>query len=64
MISDNGSEFRSRASGQMVASLGARQRLIPAGRPQIDGYEERVQRAILEESWKPSRSHARQQDAV
>ncbi len=54
VMSDNGSEFRSRAFGQTVASLGAKQRFIHAGRPQTNGCVERVQGTILEECWKPA----------
>ncbi len=53
-MSDNGSEFRSRAFGQTVQALGARQRFIHAGRPQTNGCVERVQGTILEECWKPA----------
>ena len=53
-MSDNGSEFRSRAFGRSVAELGARQRFIHAGRPQTNGCVERVQGTILEECWKPA----------
>ncbi len=54
VMSDNGSEFRSRAFGQTVASLAATQRFIHAGRPQTNGCVERVQGTILEECWKPA----------
>ena len=54
VMSDNGSEFRSRQFGETVAALGARQRFIHAGRPQTNGCVERVQGTILEECWKPS----------
>ena len=53
-MSDNGSEFRARAFGQTVSSLGAKQRFIHAGRPQTNGCVERVQGTILEECWKPA----------
>ena len=54
VMSDNGSEFRSREFGQTVSDLGARQRFIHAGRPQPNGCVERVQGTILEECWKPA----------
>ena len=54
VMTDNGSEFRSRQFGETVAELGARQRFIHAGRPQTNGCVERVQGTILEECWKPS----------
>ena len=37
-----------------LASLGAQHTLISPGRPQSNGFVERVQRTILEECWKPS----------
>ena len=43
VLTDNGSEFRSRQFGEMVAALGAGQRFIHAGRPQTNGCVERVQ---------------------
>lgn len=52
VMSDNGSEFRSREFGRTVTELGARQRFIHAGRPQTNGCVERVQGTILEECWK------------
>lgn len=54
VMSDNGSEFGSRAFGQTVATLGAKQRFIHAGRPQTNGCVERVQGTTLEECWKPA----------
>ena len=54
VMTDNGSEFRSHLFRETVASLGARQRFIHAGRPQTNGCVERVQGTILEECWKPS----------
>ena len=54
MMTDNGSEFRSRVFGETVAALGARQHFIHAGRSQTNGCVERVQGTILEECWKPS----------
>ena len=53
-ITDNGSEFRARAFGRTVVELGACQRFIHAGRPQINGCVERVQGTILEDCWKPA----------
>jgi transposase InsO family protein len=54
VMSDNASEFRSATFGQTVASLGARQTFIRAGRPQTNGCVERVQQTILDECWKPA----------
>ena len=54
VMTDNGSEFRSREFGATVAELGAEQRFIQAGRPQTNGCVERVQGTILEECWKPA----------
>ena len=54
VLSDNGSEFRSRVFRQAVAQTGAVQRFIRAGRPQTNGSVERVQRTILEECWRPT----------
>jgi transposase InsO family protein len=51
---DNGSEFKSAAFGNVVSELGAKQRFIRAGRPQTNGAVERVQRTILEEAWRPT----------
>ena len=51
---DNGSEFRSGEFRTTVATLGAEQRFIRAGRPQTNGCVERVQRTILEECWRPT----------
>jgi transposase InsO family protein len=51
---DNGSEFRNRVFDAELARLGARHTLISPGRPQSNGFVERVQRTILEECWKPS----------
>jgi transposase InsO family protein len=53
-LTDNGSEFRSAEFGSTIASLGARQTFIRAGRPATNGAAERVQRTILEECWRPS----------
>ena len=54
VMTDNGSEFRARQFGRMVADLGARQKFIHAGRPQTNGCVERVQGTILRECWKPA----------
>ena len=54
VMTDNGSEFRAKEFGRMVAVLGARQKFIHAGRPQTNGCVERVQGTILEECWKPA----------
>lgn len=54
VLTDNGSEFRSRAFGAMLEELGARQTFIRAGRPATNGAVERVQRTILEECWRPA----------
>jgi transposase InsO family protein len=51
---DNGSEFRNRVFDAELARLSARHTLISPGRPQSNGFVERVQRTILEECWKPS----------
>jgi transposase InsO family protein len=51
---DNGSEFRNHVLDETLARLGARHTLISPGRPQSNGFVERVQRTILEECWKPS----------
>jgi transposase InsO family protein len=52
--SDNGSEFRNRVFDAELAKLGARHTLISPGRPQSNGFVERVQRTILDECWKPA----------
>lgn len=54
VTTDNGSEFRNSGFTSIVSSLGARHRLIRAGRPTSNGSVERVQRTILEECWRPS----------
>jgi transposase InsO family protein len=46
---DHGSEFRNRAFDAELAHLGAIHTLISPGRPQSNGFVERVQRTILEE---------------
>ena len=54
VMTDNGSEFRSRESGRTVSDLGSRHCFIYADRPQTNGCVERVQGAILEKCWKPA----------
>lgn len=51
---DNGSEFRNHVFDSELERLGAVHTLISPGRPQSNGFVERVQRTILEECWKPS----------
>jgi len=51
---DNGSEFRNHAFDRTLEHLGALHTLIRPGRPQSNGFVERVQRTILEECWKPA----------
>lgn len=51
---DNGSEFRNHVFDAELAQLGAGHTLISPGRPQSNGFVERVQRTILEECWKPA----------
>ena len=51
---DNGSEFRNHVFDAELERLGARHTLISPGRPQSNGFVERVQHTILEECWKPS----------
>jgi len=52
--SDNGSEFTSATFGGTIAGLGARHRRIHAGRPQSNGFVERVQLTVLDECWRPT----------
>ena len=54
ILTDNGSEFRSREFTRLVLDLGGKHHFIHAGRPQSNGCVERVQRTILEECWKPA----------
>jgi transposase InsO family protein len=54
VLTDNGSEFRSRIFGDALRELGASQTFIRAGRPATNGAVERVQRTILEECWRPA----------
>jgi transposase InsO family protein len=49
VMSDNAQEFRSTTFRQTIATLGARQTFIRAGRPQTNGCVERVQQTILDE---------------
>lgn len=58
VTTDNGSEFRSKVFGSAVESCGATQRRIKAGRPNSNGYAERVQLTILEECWRPAFSRS------
>ena len=51
---DNGSEFRNHRFDEKIERLGATHTLIRPGRPQSNGFVERVQRTILEECWKPA----------
>jgi transposase InsO family protein len=51
---DNGSEFRNHIFDATLEHLGATHTLIRPGRPQSNGFVERVQLTILEECWKPS----------
>ena len=51
---DNGSEFRNHRFDEKLERLGATHTLIRPGRPQSNGFVERVQRTILEECWKPA----------
>jgi transposase InsO family protein len=53
-ITDNGSEYRSRAFTSTLDRLGIQQRRIRAGRPTSNGHVERLQQTILEECWRPS----------
>ena len=55
---DNGGEFRAEPFARSLASAGAKQRFIRAGRPQTNGAVERVHRTILEECWRPSFARA------
>jgi transposase InsO family protein len=54
VTTDNASEFRSAEFAEAIARLKARHIFIRAGRPQSNGYVERVQGTILEECWKPA----------
>ena len=52
IMSDDGSEFRSRQFTDAIGRLGAEHRFIHAGRPQTNGCVERVQGTIPEQCWK------------
>jgi transposase InsO family protein len=54
VTTDNASEFRSHEFQGALRRLQARHIFIRAGRPQSNGYVERVQQTILEECWKPA----------
>jgi len=54
VTTDNASEFKSHEFEDALARLQARHIFIRAGRPQSNGYVERVQGTILEECWKPA----------
>jgi transposase InsO family protein len=54
VLTDNACEVRNRAFAETIASLGALQRFIAAGRPQSNGCVERVQQTILDGCWKPA----------
>jgi len=54
ITTDNGSEFRNAKFDEALQEPGASHTLIHPGRPQSNGFVERVQRTILEECWKPA----------
>lgn len=54
ITTDNASEFKSHEFQDALRRLEARHIFIRAGRPQSNGYVERVQGTILEECWKPA----------
>ena len=54
VTTDNGSEFRNDRFDEVLEQLGATHTLIRPGRPQSNGFVERVQRTILDECWKPA----------
>jgi transposase InsO family protein len=54
VTTDNASEFKSHQFEEALRRLRARHIFIRAGRPQSNGYVERVQGTILEECWKPA----------
>lgn len=54
VTTDNGSEFRNHHFDAELDKLGAVHTLIRPGRPQSNGFVERVQQTILEECWKPA----------
>jgi len=53
VLSDNGSEFRG-AFTETLATLGAQQTRIHAGRPQTNGAVEALHKTILDECWRPA----------
>lgn len=54
VISDNGSEFRSKEFTGALEDLEVDHRRIRAGRPTSNGHVERLQLTILEECWRPA----------
>jgi transposase InsO family protein len=54
VTTDGGNEFRSAVFTAALVRLGVRHTRISPGRPQSNGFVERVQRTILEECWKPA----------
>jgi transposase InsO family protein len=52
VTTDGGNEFRSEVFSGELGRLGAVHTRISPGRPQSNGFVERVQRTILEECWK------------
>ena len=54
VTTDHGSEFRNPRFDEQLEKLGATHTLIRPGRPQSNGFVERVQETILEECWKPA----------
>src|SRR5208283_179916 len=58
VISDNGSEFRSKEFTSELNDLGVQRRRIRAGRPTSNGHVERLQLTILKECWRPAFARA------
>jgi transposase InsO family protein len=58
VISDNGSEFRSREFTDELERRHIQHRRIRAGRPTSNGHVERLQLTILEECWRPAFARA------
>jgi transposase InsO family protein len=54
VTTDSGNEFRGEPFTACLARLGTVHTRISPGRPQSNGFVERVQRTILEECWKPA----------
>jgi transposase InsO family protein len=54
VTTDGGTEFRSEVFRGELRRLGVVHTRISPGRPQSNGFVERVQRTILEECWKPA----------